>query len=125
MTNRPCYDMLASAVTCPVPGTRWTYVAALTSPSGERERADNRNARTTGRATSFCSQQGGRPEPIPHPKRGVRVCQPSMPASVQLSMPETLHCPEERVRLSLAGWSKLSPTCYGCVRPNQRQASET
>lgn len=48
MKNRPCYAMLASAVPCPVPGNRWTYVAALTSPSGERGRADNRNSRTTG-----------------------------------------------------------------------------
>ena len=76
MGYRPCYEMPASAIPCLVPGNRWTYVAALTSPSREQRRAGNRNSRVTGASNKLLpptyKEDGLNPFHIPR-KESVRT----------------------------------------------------
>ena len=100
MNNRPCYDMLASAVPCPVPGNRWTYLVALTSRA-EMGRADNRKSRTPGASDILLQPTTRRTAWATSTSQGIRVYPPSMRASMQLSMPEILHRPKCRTQLQV------------------------
>lgn len=73
MRNLPFYDMLASAVPCPIPGNLDLRGSADTPEQRTGESGQQQLPRVTGASNIFLqpTTKGGRPGPLPHPKESV------------------------------------------------------